>query len=492
MATTADQPKQEEALTLNGVNGATGAYLLADVAVADVARAARGDKPEDEHKKALSQRSASAAPSFGLGFDWDPQKLEEAGWAVIFASDAPAELIAALEPLLSLRKSQAGDRYRQFTGAEGYHVGDAPDRAHAWLGRDPRKKAPGPPDPRKLPFYLLLVGDPQTIPFRFQYELDVNYAVGRLHFDTVADYACYANSVVQQEGAKAAAVAPVAADGPRQALFFGVRNRGDRATQLSADKLVAPLAELLAKSAGKSWAVETRLTDQATKAGLAAALLGKERPSLLFTASHGMGFPNGDARQLSDQGALLCQDWPGPMLHRGPIPKDFYFAADDVPLDADLSGLIAFHFACYGAGTPELDDYAHQAGVREAIAPKAFLSSLVKRELSLPKGGALAAVGHVERAWSYSFAWPGAGDDLTVFEGALEELMAGGRLGAAMAFFSQKYADVAVSLNGVLEDERFGAERNDAMVAGLWTANNDARSYVIVGDPAVRLPGGPA
>ena len=68
--------------------------------------------------------------------------------------------------------------------------------------------------------------------------------------------------------------------------------------------------------------------------------------------------------------------------------------------------------------------------------------------------------------------------------------MAGGRLGAAMTFFSQKYADVAVSLNGVLEDERFGAERNDAMVAGLWTANNDARSYVIVGDPAVRLPGG--
>ena len=176
-----------------------------------------------------------------------------------------------------------------------------------------------------------------------------------------------------------------------------------------------------------------------------------------------------------------------PVLHRGPVPKDFYFASEDLPDDANLSGLIAFHFACYGAGTPKLDDYAHKSGVRDAIAPHAFVSALARRQLSLPKGGALAVVGHVERAWTYSFTSADAGDDLTMFEGALEALMLGGRLGAAMDYFADKYAAVTATLNGALEDERFGAARNDALLAGLWTANNDARSYVIVGDPAVRL-----
>ncbi len=486
MATDSAPPDADEALVLNGINGSTGAYLLPDVAVADLARLARGEKPDGEHLQALTQRNDAGGAFAHLGMDFDRDDLEQAGWGAVFASNAAPELIAALEPLLSLRKSQAGERYRLYSGPDGYRVGDVPDRARAWLGRAPRKKDFGTPDPRKVPFYLLLVGDPEAVPFRFQYELDVNYAVGRLHFDNVADYAHYANSVVQQEKAASAALAepPQVA---QRALFFGVRNRGDRATQLSADRLVAPLAQLMAKSAATSWTLETVLADQATKANLAAALLGQQRPSLLFTASHGMGFPNGDARQLADQGALLCQDWPGPVLHRGPVPRDFYFSSQDLPAEANLSGLIAFHFACYGAGTPRLDDYAHKSGVRDAIAPHAFLSALARRQLSLPKGGALAVVGHVERAWTYSFTSSDAGDDLTMFEGALEALMLGGRLGAAMDYFADKYAAVTASLTGALEDERFGAERNDALLAGLWTANNDARSYVIVGDPAVRL-----
>jgi len=64
---------------------------------------------------------------------------------------------------------------------------------------------------------LLIVGDPQRIPYQFQYQLDVAHAVGRIHFDTLDEYYSYA------------------CNGP------------DPATQLSAAQLVAPLATTFAQ-----------------------------------------------------------------------------------------------------------------------------------------------------------------------------------------------------------------------------------------------------
>ena len=129
-----------------------------------------------------------------------------------------------------------------------------------------------------------------------------------------------------------------------------MRNSGDQATQLSADQLIKPLAQAVALDK-PDWSVEALTQEEAIKARLGPLLGGSETPALLFTASHGMGFPNGDRRQLRHQGALLCQDWPGPVQWRQPIPEDFYFNADDIGDAARLLGLITFHFACYGAGT---------------------------------------------------------------------------------------------------------------------------------------------
>lgn len=461
----------------NGIDAATGSYLTPTLSVEQVARLAQGETLDADRMDELKARhDALTAQTMGVPWGVDAQDLSQTGWGVVFAQDADPAIRTALAPLLKLRSDLAGAGYKEFAGPAGYRSGDV---ARVWLAR--QGVGPGQPQVSKVPYYLLIVGDPESIPFRFQYELGLNYSVGRIQFDSVDECARYASSVVAHETSP-----PRSSD--RRACFFGVRNPDDQATTMSAERLVEPLATALeSKRASAGWKVGRMLATDATSANLRTLLNGAEPPSLLFTASHGMGFPKDHALQSRHQGALLCQEWPGPLAHRGPVPPEFYFSADDLTDAAQLGGMIAFHFACYSAGTPKLDDYAHRNNVRDQIAPHAFVAQLPRRMLSLPGGGALAAVGHVERAWGYSFMWPGAGNQTETFENCLVALMDGSRLGPAMEAFAAKHADLAVSLNGELEDIKFGATANPASLANLWTANNDARGYVIIGDPAVRL-----
>ncbi len=469
-------------LSFNGINGATGSYLLPPMSAEELSAIARGEaRQDDEHARDLKNRYDRATRShWGVIEGVDPKDIGQTGWGVIFAfedKDQLEPLKAALAPLLNHRRSQAGDLYREYSGVDAYRPGESKNKFLIRHGA-----GPGPADPEKVPYYLLIVGSPEKIPFRFQYQLSVQYAVGRIHFETLAEYAQYAESVVQMESGSS----PLA----REAVFFGVQNPDDPATNLSAEHLVGPLAQKVgADQQANGWQVESVVGAAANKAALADYLGGGKTPSLLFTASHGMGFPNGDSRQLVHQGALLCQDWPGPIQWKKQIPGDHYFSADDVGDDARLLGLLAFHFACYGAGTPLMDDFAHQA-FREPveIAPRPFIAPLPQRLLGHPKGGALAAVGHVERAWGYSFMWDQAGAQLAVFESTLKRLMEGHPVGSAVEYFNERYAELSTMLTAELEEIEFGKTPDHVEVAGMWTANNDARSYVILGDPAVRLP----
>jgi TIR domain/Peptidase family C25 len=462
-------------LTFNGVNGATGAYGLPPMTGEDLSRFLRGEEKPENLAELCFRHQQKDGRHYGVKEGVDPKRLDQAGWGAVFAHDADPAVREALAPLLALRREQAGDLFKVYEKAAGHRPGEAKAKFLARHGA-----GPGPADPAKVPYYLLLVGSPERIPYRFQSQLGVQYAVGRLHFDRVEDYARYAASVVAAETGRVSL--------PRRASFFAVENPGDAATRLSTQSLVAPLLEAL-RAARPDWQMSAFLQGEATKANLARLLGGGETPALLFTASHGLEFPLGDPRQRPHQGALLCGDWPGPEGWKGPIPQDFYFAGDDLAADAALLGLLTFHFACYGAGTPRLDEFAKQAFKdRAAIAPEAFLAALPNALLGHPKGGALAVVGHVERAWGYSFHWQGAGAQTAVFESALSRLLDGHPVGSAMEYLDERYAELATVLADQLEEIEFGVEADPYELAGLWTANNDARGYAILGDPAVRLP----
>jgi hypothetical protein len=167
-----------QSLVFNGLNGATGDYLLPPLTTAQVARFARGERLDEQHRKDLQARHfVQTQPSYHMVAGRDPMDLAQTGWGVIFARGADPAIREALAPLLDHRQSGAAAtderRYREYVGEDGCHPGES---AHDFLGRF--GVGPGPANPDKVPYYLLIVGDPETIPFHFQYQLDVVRAVG--------------------------------------------------------------------------------------------------------------------------------------------------------------------------------------------------------------------------------------------------------------------------------------------------------------------------
>lgn len=487
-------------LHFNGIDAATGDYLFEPMSAAELARVATGKTVEragneKEHLAELKFRNDNKDEAhFGVKEGIDATQLDQAGWGVIFpAFPADSEeareqaaIVDALSPLLALRKAQAtklGDRYKEYRGGDGYRPGETKQKFLARHG-----VGPGPADPDKVPYYLLIVGSPQVIPYHVQYQIDVQYAVGRLHFDTVEEYANYARSVVAAETGGLTL--------SRDIAFVGVANPDDPATQLSRKNLVGPLADMAESWAEEvpGWTIARYFDEDANKANVSQLLGGPKTPALLFSGSHGMGFRKGDPLQERHQGALLLQDWQGPKRWRKPIGEDLYLSGDDLSCDAGLLGMIAFNFACYGAGTPEYDEFSKQAfKERKPIADRAFVAGLPRKLLGHPKGGALATIGHVERAWGYSFMWGAGGKaaqtaQLAVFESTLKVLMKGMPVGMAVEYFNERYAEMASDLSMAIEELEYDPTAVDSYtLASMWTSSNDARGYAIMGDPAVRL-----
>jgi hypothetical protein len=411
--------------------------------------------------------------------DIDPNNLEEAGWCVVFTKDADPAIKRALEPLMTHRERQAKRLFKVFEATSGFLPGDD---ARQWIERQGAGFNVVDPE-HGVPVYVLLVGSPEEIPFEFQYLLDLYWNVGRVHFNTAGEYRTYAESVVAYE---TAATLPH----QKRSAIFSVKNDGDRATGLLHDQVSAPIVSgtpTVRTLAGfKGFQLTPLLAENATKERLSALLAGQEdggAPAFLFTGSHGVKFKATDPKQCERQGALLCQDWPG----FGKVEPGQIFTADDIPDNAQVHGLIHFLFACYGGGCPRVDNF----GLGKDEAPKPLMDHAVVARLPqrLLARGALASLAHVDRAWAYSFQNSRSTPQVQEMRDVMVRILQGQRIGQATDSFNMRWAVLSAELQES-QDLRKAFDTqlvSNALLANRWVARNDARNYVILGDPAVRL-----
>jgi hypothetical protein len=447
--------------------------------LSDETVAAMLGKPPSPGSGALHERAMSADVAFAVIGDVDGNDLGQSGWGVIFAPGVGQAIKDALQKLIAHRQAAAAP----FVIYDGPTTVRAGETVESWLDRlgvrmdvvDPGKG---------VPFYLLIVAPPDAIPFEFQYVLDIYWGVGRIWFDTADEFRQYAESVVAYETGSSVPT-------QRAMAMFATQHEFDSATQLFTKRVALPLtlgegSSPLPIGKRQKFGLRTLFGDAATKAGLAGLLsggAGAGAPSLLFTGSHGVALNADDPRQRANQGAIVCEDWRG----YGKIDENDWFAAHDIPANAKLHGMVHVFFACYGGATPTFDDFDRLNSKPRQIAPAAFFSALPAKMLSHPAGGALAVLAHVERAWSYSFSGSKGGSQTQGFRDVIGRLMRGDRIGQATDVFNTRWAALSVQLSEAQLDLAHGGEIPLKTLGRMWVARDDARNFMILGDPAVRL-----
>lgn len=508
----------------NGLSPSGLPLLRIDAATASrLAQGRFGSEPRELQTVYKAKQEVAETPHLGVVSGIDSRDLAQARWAVVVNATERADLIKAIWPLIEHRMAQMGVKVPSVSfmpdeDAASWlarhtdngqktlrsHWGRIPpvliyrpgERASRWLDR--HDVSQGPVDPRRgVPYYLLLLGRPgplhqkdnSFIPFAFQYELDLFWAVGRLCFTDsngdhrLADYATYAERLVGFEQRSDAAQQV-----RREIVYYATLH--DAATKLSVEELVRPLIHWTEDPANvpARCGVTPRsfVADKAVRSTLERILRGEgdgRAPAVLFTASHGLGLPVHDERLVLHQGALVTQDWPG----FGNVRREHWFAGEDVDDQAHLEGAIALLFACYSVGCPEHDEFIFdERRGRPRVAPFPLIGQLPQRLLLR---GVQAVIGHVERAWSYSFrSADGARSQTQAFEDVLARLVLGEPVGNATDEFNMIQGARAMALTEELENIKFGKQPDPFELARLWIARNDARNYALLGDPAARLP----
>ncbi len=360
------------------------------------------------------------------------------------------------------------------------------DRARRWKAN---VLCPHPERMEEVPRYLLILGDLDEVPLELQQVLGGDsFYVGRLTFPDDAGFESYVAKVLAWEGRPAS-------ERKGRSLFYTVQDE-DAVVEAGHRRVVSPCLQLCdqQRELGRFPVQDVLDLDDLAEASRAL-------PSVLLTLSHGVGAPrNGwssTAEQRAFQGALS-------LGRRGQI------SAADMKGQKFLPGGFWFYFACFGAGTPLESAYHHwlmdlkKAGryaaslepVLASLPPaggKPFTAALPQAVLSHPDGP-LGVIGHVDLAWLAAFEDIRGHSQPSRLFGVLKELVDGSRVGVAVNVLSRALTQVSVDLSTYYDrlkqvQKRWSGEEQFRLdLASLWMTRQDLSRYVLLGDPAVRLP----
>lgn len=411
-----------------------------------------------------------------------PNDLVAQRWGVI-APEGPEgdRLLEAIAPLIKARGEQQGAAVKTYRVPAQMSPASAATWKREVFNRSERLR-------QDLPRYQLLLGDLHQVPEALQISQATDGFVGRLAFDAVEDYAHYCQKLLAAEAAPAPS--------SRRALFHGVADT-TAATDAGIRGLVRPCVELAremqAREAGLFPATIVASDDGDPDPGAFCRAAGAT--DVLLSLSHGEGAPRGGWRsaavQRARQGAMSfgreAEALPGEGLLQGPIaPRGLWLM-----------------FACFSAGTPTSSKYAQwierliaegRVGGRPeqvlASLPRPgeppFVAAIPKAALRNPQGP-LAFIGHVDLAWSYSFREVDGGRPRSQpgrFLDTLAAALQGDRVGVAFRHLFRWFEQVNTELTTLDEDSEDHALRR----AQLWMLRQDLAGFMLLGDPAARLP----
>jgi hypothetical protein len=427
--------------------------------------------------------------------DADPNDLPLQKWAVVAMEGREGDRqIEAIQPLIRLREREQG------APARVYRVPPDMDARQSVSWKDEVYWSEDVPEEER-PLYLLMLGDLHHTSVELQHALANGALVGRLHVaDPAGDtdlggYAAYAAKVVRH--------ARNATPEPAPDLRFYVAPDGSSATVTGRTRLVEPslVASRQAHEGGKLPASSVGEISAETVDELLACTQSKA--SVLLSVSHGLGAPRrgwrSEEEQWRRQGALV-------------LGHDEILDAERLRGQAFLPGGMWFYLACFGGGTPATSAYhtwlaqlsgesafsGSVAAVLKSLpesGQRPFLAALPQAALSNPEGP-LGVLAHMDLAWTYGFSGT---KKLTESRksrvlSSLDVLVRGSRAGVALEALVRFYRETndALMASYQLEADARAQGRPDpthpAERAHLWMLRNDLRGYVLLGDPAARLP----